>query len=105
MKMNSQKELAEKLATACNKKSLEEVKNLLSEDGIDINFKLEGGYTALMVAINTRDNLDIVKYLCEKGADLSIASDTGWTAPTFARYCRQHKTGTYLDTILKQGNS
>lgn len=70
---------------ACKNNSQEDAEALL-QDGADINAKskLEGGDTALMLAVRDQ-NPDLVKFLLSKGADPNLQNDAGETAHTCAR--------------------
>jgi ankyrin repeat protein len=64
--------------------NLEEVKNLLNK-GSDVNAKMDGGVTPLMVA-SVHGNLEIVNLLLDKGADINAKTDKGNSALDFAGY-------------------
>ena len=59
------------LLISSNKNELEEVKNQIENKKRDINFQLKDGRTALIYA-SCNGTLDIVKYLCENGANLNL---------------------------------
>ena len=55
------------------------VEYLLNKEGLDINMKMTGGSTALMVAVEY-NNSELVEYLILKDADKTITNDEGKTA-------------------------
>ncbi|MBU3159707.1 ankyrin repeat domain-containing protein [Clostridium frigoris] len=75
-KINSQTSAVinqEKIFTSIQENDLESVK-ILIQNGIKINYRDNGGETALEHAVKI-DNKDIVKYLISKGADLNTMDD------------------------------
>jgi ankyrin repeat protein len=54
-----------------NKKEYEETIQELEKNSTDINFQVKKGYTCLILAV-CNNNMEVVKYLCENGADLEI---------------------------------
>lgn len=69
---------ADLLTYSALKGDLAKVKQLIEQQGVNVNAKYAGG-TALMLA-STEGHLEIVKYLISKGADINAKSDKGWTA-------------------------
>lgn len=49
------------------------------EQGVDIDMKDRYGDTALIVAVRTRENLELVKLFLEYGADPNASDKKGWT--------------------------
>lgn len=70
-----------------------EVIDLLLKNGLDINFKCGDGTTMLMDAVY---NLDKVKYLISKGADVNIRDDNGETALTKALNAKKYDIAEFL---------
>ena len=61
---------------------LTKVAKILFDNGVDINQRGYREMTTLMMASN-RNHLDLVKYLIEKGADVNLQCDSGYTALTY----------------------
>lgn len=73
---------ADELVEAASNGDLEQVKTLIEKEGIDINAReteYEIGETALIGA-STGGQLEVVKYLISKGADINIKDNDGVTA-------------------------
>jgi ankyrin repeat protein len=70
------------LMFTAEKGHLTTVQALLSAPGIDINAQKPDGITALHVAVKHGKD-DVVKALINKGADVNIADNTGWTPLMF----------------------
>ncbi len=76
-----------------NAEGRDKVFSLLLQNGLDINHQCEmSGYTRLMEAYN----LDRVKYLVSKGADMNIKNNKGETALTKALNDKQYDTAEFL---------
>ena len=76
---------ANALVDAAQNGNLEKVKTLIEKEGVDINAKeteTKFGFTALIAASNSfgYSNLEIVKYLISKGADINATTNYGVTA-------------------------
>ncbi|MCX5850951.1 MAG: ankyrin repeat domain-containing protein [Deltaproteobacteria bacterium] len=66
------------LVTAARRGNTATVGELLAR-GIDVNAKINNGWTALIYA--SRDGyIDVVKLLLDKGADVNMKNAIGWTA-------------------------
>ncbi len=72
------------LMEAIYRGNLESVKSLLDK-GADVNAKMDGGVTPLMVA-SVNGNLDVVNLLLDRGADINAKTDKGNSALDFAGY-------------------
>lgn len=86
------------LHIACLQGKLEVVKNLVNEVHIDIDYLDRTGSTALMYAAYS-GHLDIVKFLVEHGANVSIKNLKGGTAARYAAYAGQRSIVDYLNGI------
>lgn len=76
-----------------NKEGKDKVDDLLLQNGLDINHQCESsGYTRLMETYN----LDKVKYLISKGADVNIKDKNGETALTKALNAKKYDTAEFL---------
>lgn len=64
--------------------NLESVKSLLDK-GADVNAKMEGGVTPLMVA-SVQGNLEVANLLLDRGTDINAKTEKGNTALDFAGY-------------------
>jgi len=80
-----------------------EVCDLLLEKGADVNAQLTGadatGWTALMFA-STNENLELVKYLISKGADVNLKAKDGATALSLAK---KDKNETIIKILKAKG--
>lgn len=85
----------EKIFTAIQKNDLQSVKKLMQQ-GIKINYKDNGGETALEHAVKI-DNKDIVKYLISKGADLNTMDNKKCTPLSVI------KSEVMMDLLLSKG--
>lgn len=81
-------ELGKQLIESAKKNNLEKVEELINR-GADINFKDEFDFTPLFWAVFFEKNIDIVRLLIEKNADLNV----------------QNKEGTPLILAVKNGNT
>lgn len=70
------------------------VKKILEQD-LDINYKNDMGFTALMYA-SIIGNLDIIKLLLQKGANIDIKNNSGLTARDLARFNGNRQEYGYL---------
>ena len=66
----------------------EEIIKFLIENGADVNFQTEDGWTsygwtALMSAVE-QGNIEISKLLIENGADVNLQNENGWSALKYA---------------------
>lgn len=77
------------LIPAAEKGHLKNVKLLVSDDRIDIDFQNNFGYTALIeaVALTNGEEVfqEIVKVLIDNGADINLKDNSGLTAIDYAR--------------------
>ena len=85
----------EKIFTSIQENDLESVKKLIQK-GIKINYKDNGGETALEYAVKT-DNKEIVRYLISKGADLNTLDDKKSTPLSVI------KSKVMMDLLLSKG--
>ena len=81
------------LANSATKGDLAKIKQLVEQQGVDVNTKITvgryKGLTALMGA-SVDGHLEIVKYLISTGADVNAKNDDGWTALIFASTTKGH---------------
>ncbi|XP_067678535.1 ankyrin repeat domain-containing protein 50-like [Haliotis asinina] len=64
------------LHSACLGGDVDLVKNVISQNMLDINGRVHCGRTAVMMAAENRHR-DVVKLLVDKGADVSVVDETG----------------------------
>lgn len=83
------------LMYACSK-DYSSIVELLVHAGAQVNMQNTGGWTALMHAISFGTNDDIVRFLCEHGADLTMQDDEGNTALALAQECHRDDVVGYL---------
>jgi len=83
-------DVSQELFCAAQEGAIEKVRQYISE-GADVNWVSHGGFgfpwsglTPLAAAIRKKDNLPVVRYLLENGADANIQSDTGHTPLHYA---------------------
>lgn len=53
---------------------------LLIDQGADVNKKYEGGFTPLIIASQSKNNIEIINLLINKGADVNAKTNYGMTA-------------------------
>lgn len=77
------------LIPAAEKGHIDNVKLLVADDRIDIDFQNNFGYTALIEAVALTDGsekfVEIVKILVDAGADITLKDKSGKTALDYAR--------------------
>jgi ankyrin repeat protein len=73
------------LINAALKNNLVAVRKLL-DDGVDVNWKDEDGWTALMWAGGGWGHIEVVKLLLDNGAQVNIQDNNGWTALMVASF-------------------
>ena len=56
-----------------------EVLRALIKAGADVNARMDGGWTALTLAAQFNENLEITSALIKAGADVNVKSNGGWT--------------------------
>jgi len=87
IKLSNQKKEQEKIRIFKNTKTIEQalkynsvelLEKVLTENNEDVNKKLWDGYTPLLIAVR-KNNLEIVKYLVEHGANLKAKNKYGDT--------------------------
>lgn len=89
--------------SACRNGDITTVKQLIND--IDVNYKDEYGFTALMWASfhdipqTNHDIPQIVDELVKKGADMNAQNNDGWTALMFASWSGYHKIASLLLSI------
>jgi ankyrin repeat protein len=86
------------LHVACLQGQLAAVKNLVEDVHIDINYLDRTGSTALMYAAYSGFE-DIVRYLVEHGANISIKNLKGGTAIRYAAYAGHRSIVDYLNSV------
>jgi len=74
----------QQLSDACEKGYLAAVQKLL-DDGIDVNWKNDKGFAALIYA-SARGHVEVVKLLLDRGAQIDIKNNGGVTALMTASY-------------------
>lgn len=87
------------LHVACLQGDLSAVKRLIEEVHIDVNYIDRTGSTALMYAAYS-GHFEIVKYLVEHGANLTIKNLKGGTAVRYAAYASNKKIVEYLNSVV-----
>ncbi|KAF4526054.1 hypothetical protein B566_EDAN000848 [Ephemera danica] len=72
------------------------IRYLVEQAGADVNLRNERGKTALMFTIKKRDNIDILKYLIQHGADITALDLKEKNAAMYAAMYGQLKTLKFL---------
>ena len=85
---------------AIESKSLEVLKAVADIEGIDINQKDNYNTTPLIRAAQYGD-VNMVKYLVDRGADVSVVDTTGYTALKYAEDAKAEEVIAYLTEIEK----
>ncbi|MCR5347791.1 MAG: ankyrin repeat domain-containing protein [Fretibacterium sp.] len=69
----------ENFLSLCRGGSLQEIQAALQE-GADVNAKSSDGRTALMIAVQFNQNIEVLSLLLKAGADINEKNEKGWTA-------------------------
>ena len=78
-KDEKQEELNKRLIELCRYSwKLEKIKGLIDE-GADINYQTENGFSPLIVGVSWH-NHDVVEYLLKNGANVDLQDASGWTS-------------------------
>ena len=67
------------LRMAAEDGDLEEMSRLL-EEGSQINAKVGDYETTVLMEVSVRGNVEVMKFLIEKGANVNLSDKDGWTA-------------------------
>jgi len=90
------------VSVSTDKKLIDLIHKLVEEVGIDVNACNNNNDTALHYAAGVAKNLDLVKYLVEKGADPNAAaSDDGMKALNYAEQSGMSDIVEYLKPLTK----
>lgn len=68
-----------KLHHACDIGSLEYMKIIIADPGVNVNARTAFKYTPLKMLCHHTSSTDSIKLLLDAGADVNIPDDTGWT--------------------------
>ena len=89
---------------AVTKKNNAELVAKLKSLGVAMNRKSYKGFTPLMLAAETSDDLDEIKYLVANGADMSLTNSEGKTAYDIALANKHPETAALLKRLLEEKN-
>lgn len=79
---------------ACKLGQLDCIRYLIEDCGFDINRQSSNGYTALLYTIGQHN--DCSRYLIDKGIDIHLANDMGWTPFHQAIYYPNFEMASFL---------
>ena len=60
--------------------NVEEVKRYITQHPEELNSKIKSGWTALKIAVVGCQNIQIIEFLLDQGADLDLQDSDGWSA-------------------------
>jgi ankyrin repeat protein len=60
--------------------NVEEVKRYATQHPEELNSKIKSGWTALKIAVVGCQNIQIIEFLLDQGADLDLQDSDGWSA-------------------------
>ena len=89
------------LHCACASNDLKNVKFFIEEKGVDVNHVTEGGNdTPLMRALFKGASIQVIQYLLDKGASVTMTGQSDWTVLHFASYGYTGKAKIHMIRLL-----